>query len=59
MQLVLVCAPACVCVCDCDSQRGYCPGSGVHRGGVIEMKHNVSLCPAAHLDLLMLGDLAL
>lgn len=53
------CVRACLCARDCDSRRGYCPGSGVHRGGVIEMKHNVSLCPAAHLDLLTLRDLAL
>lgn len=53
---VCVCLPVCVC----DSQQGgYCPGSGVHRGGVIEIKHNVNLCPAAHLDLLVLRDLAL
>lgn len=54
------CVGACWLVSVCDSQQGgYCPGSGVHRGGVIEIKHNVSLCPTAHLDLLVLRDLAL
>lgn len=36
-------------MCDCDTHWGYCPGSRVHGGNVIEMKHNVSLCPEAHL----------
>lgn len=41
-----------VCVGMCSrvfSHQGYCQGSPLHSGIVIEMKHNVNLCPEAHL----------
>jgi len=44
-----------VYVSECVSQWGYCQGSPPHSGIVIEMKHNVNLCPEAHLLYSRLG----